>query len=58
MSKQAKQTPLTEEEIDEIVIGQIDDDDAWEPEISVTPVSNAHVATDHDSQVGRNRHTR
>ena len=29
---------LTEDEIDEIVISQIDDDEAWEEEISVTPV--------------------
>ena len=33
------QESLTEEEIDQIVIEQIDDDDAWEEEISVTPVS-------------------
>jgi hypothetical protein len=31
--------PLTEGEIDQIVIEQTDDDDAWEEEIAVTPVS-------------------
>ena len=30
---------MTEDEIDEIVIAQVDDDDAWEEEIVVTPVS-------------------
>jgi hypothetical protein len=30
---------MTEDEIDEIVIAQLDDDDAWEEEIPVTPVS-------------------
>jgi len=34
-----QERPLTEEEIDEHVIAQADDDDAWEKEIVVTPVS-------------------
>ncbi len=37
------QNALTEDEIDEIVIAQIDDSDAWEDEITVTPVSRASV---------------
>jgi hypothetical protein len=41
-----KQKPLTNEEIDEIVIAQIDDDDAWEEEVPVTPVSRAKVSRD------------
>jgi hypothetical protein len=46
MTKQTKQKVLTEDEIDEIVIAQVDDDDAWEEEISVTPVSRPHVAVE------------
>jgi hypothetical protein len=30
---------VTEEEVDEIVIGQVDDHEAWEKEIWVTPVT-------------------
>ncbi|MDP9360401.1 MAG: hypothetical protein M3P29_03000 [Acidobacteriota bacterium] len=44
MTKQSKQKPLTEDEIDAIVIAQVDDDDAWEEELSVTPVSRPSVA--------------
>ena len=40
------QNPLTNEEIDEIVIAQVADDDAWEEEISVTPVSRVQVFRD------------
>jgi hypothetical protein len=40
------QKPLTDDEIDEIVIAQVDDDDAWEEEITVTPVSGQRVARD------------
>jgi hypothetical protein len=43
MTKQPKQKPLTEDEIDEIVIAQVHNDDAWEEEITVTPVSRPHV---------------
>jgi hypothetical protein len=50
MSKQPKQKPLTDEEIDEIVIAQVDDDDAWEEEFSVTPVSRPRVAQVDDSE--------
>ena len=32
------QESLSEHEIDEIVIAQVEDDDAWEEEVSVTPV--------------------
>jgi len=37
------QEPLTNDEIDEIVIAQVHDDDAWEEEISVTPVSGSRI---------------
>jgi hypothetical protein len=50
MSKQPEQKPLTNEEIDEIVIAQVDDDDAWEEEFSVTPVSRSRTAQVHDSE--------
>jgi hypothetical protein len=57
MTKQAKQKPLTEDEIDEIVIAQVDDDDAWEEEITVTPVSRSRAAdivdSDHPAQRSR-----
>jgi len=33
------QRPLTEDEIDEIAIRQAHDDDAWEEEFVVTPIS-------------------
>ncbi len=49
MTKQTKQKTLTEDEIDEIVIAQVDDDDAWEEEILVSPVSRPHVAAEPDS---------
>jgi hypothetical protein len=59
MTKQPKQKPLTGDEIDEIVIAQVDDDNAWEEEISVTPVSRPHV-TGVDSSADRQgqRHPR
>jgi|GEM_PF-1112450 len=50
MSEQPKQKPLTDEEIDEIVIAQVDDDDAWEEEFSVTPVSRPRTAQGSDSK--------
>lgn len=57
MTKQTKQKLLTEDEIDEIVIAQVDDDDAWEEEISVTPVSRPRVpdvgGSDHPVQRSR-----
>jgi hypothetical protein len=43
MKKEQKERPLTEEEIDEIVIAQADDDDAWEEEIEVTPISRRSI---------------
>jgi len=46
MTKQPKQAPLTDEEIDEIVIAQVDDDDAWEEEIVVTPLTRPRVLRD------------
>lgn len=46
MKKQTKDKPLTEEEIDEIVISQAHDDDAWEEEIEVTPISRPRVIGD------------
>ena len=55
MTKQTKQKALTEDEIDEIVIAQVDDDDAWEEEISVTPVSRPHVAVG-DNSTGHQGH--
>ncbi|HXA15449.1 MAG TPA: hypothetical protein VN380_00535 [Thermoanaerobaculia bacterium] len=49
MTKQTKQKALTEDEIDEIVIAQVDDDEAWEEEFSVTPVSLPHAAVENES---------
>ncbi len=57
MTKRAKQKPLTDDEIDEIVVAQVDDDDAWEEEITVTPVSRpraSHIVnSDHPAQRSR-----
>lgn len=39
MKKRTKGKPLTEEEIDEIVIAQAHNDDAWEEEFEVIPIS-------------------
>jgi hypothetical protein len=47
MTKQTKQKALTEDEIDEIVIAQVHD--AWEEEISVTPVTRPLVAVEKQS---------
>ena len=55
MSKQPKQKPLTDEEIDEIVIAQVNDDDAWEEEFSVTPVSGPRATQVRDSEPPRQR---
>jgi hypothetical protein len=46
MTKQTKEKPLTEEEMDEIAISQAYDDDAWEEEIVVTPISRPRVIRD------------
>jgi hypothetical protein len=46
MKKQTKERPLTEEEMDEIAISQAYDDDAWEEEIDVTPISRPRVIRD------------
>jgi hypothetical protein len=46
MTKPSKQAPLIDDEIDEIVIAQVDDDDAWEEEVSVTPVLRPRAARD------------
>ena len=43
MKKPTKEKPLTEEEMDEIAISQAYDDDAWEEEIVVTPISRPRV---------------
>jgi hypothetical protein len=43
MTKETRQEPLTEEEIDEIVIAQAHDDDAWEEEFVVTPISRTRT---------------
>ena len=48
MTEQPKHKPLTDDEIDEIVISQIDDDDAWEEEITVTPVPRPRVVREAD----------
>ena len=48
MTKQTNQKTLTENEIDEIVIAQVDDDEAWEEEFSVTPVSRPHAAVENE----------
>ena len=56
MTKQTKQKALTEDEIDEIVIAQVDDDDAWEEEISVTPVSRPRVAVEEDDATRHQGH--
>jgi hypothetical protein len=39
-----EERPLTEEEIDERVIAQADDNDAWDEEIVVTPTRAAEPA--------------
>ena len=44
--KQPTQGPLTEDEIDEIVISQAHDDDAWEEEFEVMPISRPRVTRD------------
>jgi hypothetical protein len=46
MTKQTKQRTLTEDEIDEIVIAQVHDDDAWEEPFEVTPISRPRVVRD------------
>jgi hypothetical protein len=43
MKKQPREKPLTEDEIDEIAISQAHDDDAWEEEFEVTPISRPRV---------------
>lgn len=59
MTKQPRQKPLTDDEIDEIVIAQVDDDDAWEEEITVTPVSRPHVTSvDRSADHRGSRHPR
>lgn len=55
MTKQAEQKALTQDEIDEIVIAQVHDDDAWEEAISVTPVKRPLVAVEKQS-TGRPGH--
>jgi hypothetical protein len=46
MTKQTKQKPLTEEEMDEIAIRDAHDDDAWEEPFEVTPISRPRVIRD------------
>jgi len=46
MKKQTKEKPLTEEEMDEIAISQAHNDDAWEEEFVVTPISRPRVIRD------------
>ena len=49
MKKQTKEKPLTEEEMDEIAISQAHNDDAWEEEFEVTPISRPRVIRDANS---------
>jgi len=51
-----KERPLTDEEIDEQVLAQADDDDAWEEEIVVTPSRAAEPAA--VQPAGRRRYGR
>jgi hypothetical protein len=37
---------LTEDEIDKIVIEEVDDDEAWEEEIQVTPIARTSEERD------------
>jgi hypothetical protein len=43
MKKQIKEKPLTEEEMDEIAISQAHNDDAWEEEFEVIPISKPRI---------------
>jgi hypothetical protein len=43
MTKEPRQEPLTQEEIDEIAIAQAHDDAAWEEAFVVTPISRTPV---------------
>lgn len=43
MKKQTKEKPLTEEEMDEIAISQAHNDDAWEEEFEVVPISKPRI---------------
>ena len=54
--KQPTQGPLTEDEIDEIVISQAHDDDAWEEEFEVTPISRPRDANPLANPAGRPQH--
>jgi hypothetical protein len=47
--KQREEKALTEDEMDEIAISQAYDDDAWEEEIVVTPISRPRVIRDANS---------
>jgi hypothetical protein len=49
MKKPKKKGPLTEDEIDEIVIAQAHNDDAWEEEFEVVPISKPRVIRDANS---------
>jgi hypothetical protein len=46
MKKQTKEKTLTEEEMDEIAISQAHNDDAWEEEFEVIPISKPRVIRD------------
>jgi predicted double-glycine peptidase len=46
MKKQTKGKTLTEEEMDEIAISQAHDDDAWEEEFEVIPISKPRIVRD------------
>jgi hypothetical protein len=53
MKKQTKKEPLTEEEKDEIAISQAHNDDAWEEEFEVTPISRPRAIRDANPPAGR-----
>jgi hypothetical protein len=46
MKKQTKEKTLTEEEMDEIAISQARNDDAWEEEFEVVPISKPRIVPD------------
>jgi hypothetical protein len=50
MKKQIKGKPLTEEEMDEIAISQAHNDDAWEEEFEVIPISKPRIVRDANPQ--------
>jgi hypothetical protein len=56
MKKQTKEKPLTEEEMDEIAISQAHNDDAWEEEFEVVPISKPRIVRDAKNPAARPQH--